>query len=140
MEKMVKKGEFVPMSNRDILFEERLLLESLTLDTYFMDTTVMDALTIRAICPMQRDSMLGLSTVCSVKVKNTLPFLKWWRVFCSSQEENLKKQRKRVSEILFSCDKIIEKIFTRKELIKLKQFCAVFSPSCFFLFRSVPTR
>lgn len=49
LEKMVKKGEFVPMSNRDILFEERLLLESLTLDTYFMDTTVMDALTLSLI-------------------------------------------------------------------------------------------
>lgn len=58
MEKMVKKGEFVPMSNRDILFEERLLLESLTLDTYFMDTTVMDALTIQGYLPDAKDSML----------------------------------------------------------------------------------
>lgn len=58
LEKMVKKGEFVPMSNRDILFEERLLLESLTLDTYFMDTTVMDALTIQGYLPDAKDSML----------------------------------------------------------------------------------
>ena len=41
-----------------ILFEERLLLESLTLDTYFMDTTVMDALTIQGYLPDAKDSML----------------------------------------------------------------------------------
>ena len=46
------------MSNREILFEERLLLESLTLDTYFMDTTVMDALTIQGYLPETKDSML----------------------------------------------------------------------------------
>ena len=46
------------MINRDILFEERLLLESLTLDTYFMDTTVMDALTIQGYLPDAKDSML----------------------------------------------------------------------------------
>ena len=55
MEKMVKKGEFVPMSNRDILFEERSAND---IDTYFMDTTVMDALTIQGYLPDAKDSML----------------------------------------------------------------------------------
>ena len=87
------------MSNRDILFEERLLLESLTLDTYFMDTTVMDHPGLSARC--KGFDAAGYQPSAQLKVKNTLPFLKWWRVFCSSQEENLKKQRKGCRNFIF---------------------------------------
>lgn len=61
LDKMVKRGEFEPMSNRDILFEERMLLEGLTLDEcFYMDTTVLDKYTIQGYLPEGKEQMLGM--------------------------------------------------------------------------------
>ena len=61
LDKMVKRGEFEPMSNRDILFEERMLLEGLTLDDcFYMDTTVLDKYTIQGYLPEGKEQMLGM--------------------------------------------------------------------------------
>ena len=61
LDKMVKRGEFELMSNRDILFEERMLLEGLTLDDcFYMDTTVLDKYTIQGYLPEGKEQMLGM--------------------------------------------------------------------------------
>lgn len=59
LEKMAKKGEFVPMSNFDILVEERMLLDALTVtDCFYMDTTVLDRFTIQGFLPEGKEMML----------------------------------------------------------------------------------
>lgn len=59
--KMIKRGEFTPMTSYQILFEERMLLESLTLtDCFFMDTTVMDRYTIQGFLPEGKEAMLQM--------------------------------------------------------------------------------
>lgn len=61
LEKMIKRGEFTPMTSYQILFEERMLLESLTLtDCFFMDTTVMDRYTIQGFLPEGTEAMLQM--------------------------------------------------------------------------------
>lgn len=61
LEKMIKRGEFTPMTSYQILFEERMLLESLTLtDCFFMDTTVMDRYTIQGFLPEGKEAMLQM--------------------------------------------------------------------------------
>ena len=61
LEKMIKRGEFTPMTSYQILFEERMLLESLTLtDCFFMDTTVMDRYTIQGFLPEGKEEMLQM--------------------------------------------------------------------------------
>lgn len=61
LEKMIKRGEFDPMENRDILFEERMLLEELKLeDCFFMDTTVLDKYTIQGFLPEGKEQMLNM--------------------------------------------------------------------------------
>lgn len=59
LEKMVKKGEFTPMTDWEILLEERILLESLTLeDCFYMDTTVLNRFTIQGFLPSGKELML----------------------------------------------------------------------------------
>lgn len=61
LEKMIKRGEFTPMTSYQILFEERMLLESLILtDCFFMDTTVMDRYTIQGFLPEGKEAMLQM--------------------------------------------------------------------------------
>lgn len=59
--KMVKKGEFEPMSDREILIEERMLLDALTLqDCFYMDTTVLNKYTIQGFLPDGKEMMLHM--------------------------------------------------------------------------------
>lgn len=59
LEKMAKKGDFLPMSNFDILVEERMLLDALTVtDCFYMDTTVLDRFTIQGFLPEGKEMMI----------------------------------------------------------------------------------
>ena len=59
LSKMVKTGEFVPLDRKEILFEERLLLQNLHVeDCFYMDTTVLDRLTIQGWLPEGKEHML----------------------------------------------------------------------------------
>ena len=61
LEKMIERGEFVPLDKEEILFEERLLLQNLHVeDCFFMDTTVLDRLTVQGWLPEGKDQMLSI--------------------------------------------------------------------------------
>ena len=125
LEKMVKKGEFVPMSNRDILFEAAGIADiGYLLYGYHRDGCA-DHPGLSARC--KGFDAAGYQPSAQLKVKNTLPFLKWWRVFCSSQEENLKKTAQRVSKFYFSCDKIIEEKSSSERVDKVETILCCFS-------------
>lgn len=59
LEKMVKRGEFDPMTPEEILLEERILLENLHVTgCSYVDSTVLDSYTIQGDLPEQKESML----------------------------------------------------------------------------------
>lgn len=58
--RMVKRGEFDPMTPEEILLEERLLLENLTVTgCSYVDSTVLDTYTIQGDLPSQKPVMLA---------------------------------------------------------------------------------
>lgn len=60
LDKMAKRGEFDAMSYRDMLLEERILLENLTVENcMYMDTTVLGMYTIQGELPSGKEAMLG---------------------------------------------------------------------------------
>lgn len=58
--KEAKAGRFDEMTPREILREERLLIENLTVtDCLFEDTTVLDEFTVQGVLPGQKKELLG---------------------------------------------------------------------------------
>ena len=60
LHKQAKQGLFEPMTYREMMFEERTLLECLTVeDCYFMDTTAMGMYTLGGMLPQAKESLLN---------------------------------------------------------------------------------
>ena len=60
LSRMVQEGEFVPLSFREILAEEREMVSRIQVDypTLYVDSTVLNKYTILGMLPQQKDSML----------------------------------------------------------------------------------
>jgi len=59
LEKMVKRGEFEPLSLVEMLQEEWLMLQNLNVkDCFYMDTTALNQFTIQGFLPDSKDAML----------------------------------------------------------------------------------
>lgn len=58
LHKAASRGEFEPLTPRELLLEERLLLESLEVETFFMDTTVMNKYTIAGPLPTGKAGLI----------------------------------------------------------------------------------
>ena len=60
LEKMIRRGEFEPMTDREMLLEERIIINELTVsDCHYMDTTVLNLFTIQGFLPEGKEAMLG---------------------------------------------------------------------------------
>lgn len=60
LEKEAAGGNFDPMTAREMLFEERLLLQNLLVeDCLYLDTTVLNALTIQGVLQKGKDAILN---------------------------------------------------------------------------------
>lgn len=61
LERLARRGQFEPMSPRELLFEERLLLENLSVDhCTYLDSTVMDVMTVQGELQRGKGAMLGI--------------------------------------------------------------------------------
>lgn len=59
LEGEARRGNFTPMTPRELLFEERILLQNLTVeDCLYMDTTVLNSLTIQGYLQAGKSAML----------------------------------------------------------------------------------
>ncbi len=59
LERQAKQGLFEPMTYREMMFEERALVQNLTVeDCYFMDTTAMGMYTIGGLLPQAKESLI----------------------------------------------------------------------------------